>query len=55
MQRENSIPRTPHSSDKIKLRQTGSKSLSKCGVNTPSPVIHGKNSQKDFKDLGIIK
>lgn len=55
MQRESSIPRTPHSTDKIKIRQQGSKSLSKSGFNTPSPVINGKNSYKEVRDLGVIK
>lgn len=55
MQREASIPRTPHSTDKIKMRTHGSKSLSKSSFNTPSPVINGKNGSKEAKDLGIIK
>lgn len=55
MQRESTIPRTHHSTDKVKLRQGGSKSLSKHGPNTPSPVINGKASHKEVRDLGIIK
>ena len=55
MQRDPSIPRTPHSTDKIKIRSQASKSLSKNGINTPSPVVHGKNSQKEVRDLGVIK
>jgi ornithine carbamoyltransferase len=46
MQRDSSVPRTPHSLDKVKIRQHGSKSLSKGVFNTPSPVINGKSSQK---------
>lgn len=55
MQRESSIPRTPHSTDKMKIKTHGSKSLSKNSFNTPSPVINGKSSQKEVRDLGIIK
>ena len=55
MHRDPSVPRTPHSTDKIKIRQQGSKSLCKNGPNTPSPVINGKISQKEVRDLGTIK
>jgi hypothetical protein len=55
MQRDSSVPRTPQSSDKIRIRNYASKSLTKSTFNTPSPVINGKSSQKHVYDLGIIK
>ena len=55
MNKESSIPRTPHSTDKIKVKQHASKSLSKYSPNTPSPVVNGKASQKEVRDLGVIK
>ena len=55
MQRDSSAPRTPQSSDKIRIRNYASKSLTKSSFNTPSPVINGKSSQKHVYDLGTIK
>lgn len=49
MQRDVSATRTPHSSDKVRLKQTISKSLSKSGLsgfNTPSPIIKSKFNLK---------
>ena len=46
MQRDSPMARSPHSTDKIKIRYHNSKSLSKSGFNTPSPVVNGKSSQK---------
>lgn len=43
MKRDPSFPRTPNSSDKIRIKHYASKSLSKSGISTPSPVILGKN------------
>ena len=55
MHKEAPIPRTPHSTDKIKLKQHASKSLSKYSPGTPSPVINSKTSGKEVRDLGVIK
>jgi hypothetical protein len=55
MQRDPSFPRTPNSSDKIRIKHYASKSLSKSGINTPSPVIASKATFKEPKELGIIK
>lgn len=46
MNKEPTIMRTPHSTDKIKIKQNISKSLSKYSPNTPSPNTHHKVSQK---------
>ena len=46
MNKEPTIMRTPHSTDKIKIKQNTSKSLSKYSPNTPSPNTHHKISQK---------
>ena len=53
--KESPLPRTPHSTDKIKIRPHNSKSLSKYNPNTPSPVINGKGGQKEMNDLVTIK
>lgn len=45
MTRDASNPHTPHSTDKLKIRNYGSKSLSKCSPNSPSPVIIGKGGK----------
>ncbi len=55
VQRDSPMARSPHSTDKIKIRYHNSKSLSKSGFNTPSPVVNGKSSQKQVRDLGVIK
>ena len=55
MNKEQTIQRTPHSTDKIKIKQHVSKSLSKYSPSTSSPGNYGKASQKETRDLGVIK
>jgi len=55
MHRDTSVPRTPHSSDKIRIKHHASKSLSKYAIGSGSPVIATKASFKEVKELGVIK